>query len=48
MLMISDDIPELVTNCNRIHVMHRGRFVSALAGAEMTEEAVNDCLKQLN
>ncbi len=47
-LMISDDIPELVTNCNRIHVMHRGRFVSALAGAEMTEEAVNDCLKQLN
>lgn len=47
-LMISDDVPELVTNCNRIHVMHRGRFVAAFDEAALTEEAVNDCLKHLN
>ncbi|RWR10977.1 sugar ABC transporter ATP-binding protein [Paenirhodobacter populi] len=46
-LMISDDVPELVTNCNRIHVMHRGRFVAELAGAEMTETRINDTLKTL-
>lgn len=47
-IMISDDVPELVGNCNRIHVMHDGRFVSELSGAAMTEAAVNDCLKSLN
>ena len=29
-LMISDDLPELVSNCSRILVMHRGRLVSEL------------------
>lgn len=47
-IMISDDVPELVTNCNRIIVMHRGRFVQELSGAKTTEDAVNDCLKLLN
>lgn len=47
-LMISDDVPELVTNCNRIHVMHRGRFVADLDGSEMTEDRINDALKMLN
>ncbi|ULB11688.1 sugar ABC transporter ATP-binding protein [Cereibacter azotoformans] len=47
-LMISDDVPELVTNCNRIHVMHRGRFVADLDGSKMTEDRINDALKTLN
>jgi simple sugar transport system ATP-binding protein len=47
-LMISDDVPELVQNCNRVVVMHRGRFVDELSGEGMTEDAVNDRLKTLN
>jgi simple sugar transport system ATP-binding protein len=47
-LMISDDVPELVQNCNRVLVMHRGRFVDELSGENMTEDAVNDRLKTLN
>ncbi len=47
-LMISDDVPELVQNCNRVLVMHRGRFVDELTGDSMTEDAVNDRLKALN
>ena len=43
-LMISDDILELVQNCNRIVVMHRGRFVEALETAETSEHAVSDLL----
>jgi len=47
-IMISDDLPELVTNCSRILVMHRGRFVEELAGPQATEDVVNDRLKLLN
>jgi len=47
-LMISDDVSELVQNCNRIFVMHRGRFVDELSGINMTEDAVNDRLKTLS
>jgi simple sugar transport system ATP-binding protein len=47
-LMISDDVPELVQNCNRVLVMHRGHIVDELAGESMTEDAVNDRLKALN
>jgi len=46
-LMISDDVPELVQNCNRIVVMHRGRFVQELDAATTTEEQVGDLLKGL-
>ncbi|MFT0532383.1 sugar ABC transporter ATP-binding protein [Castellaniella hirudinis] len=46
-LMISDDVPELVQNCNRILVMHRGRFVDELSEADMDEQIVNDRLKAL-
>ena len=31
-LMISDDVPELAANCNRILLMHRGRLVAELPG----------------
>lgn len=47
-IMISDDVPELVQNCNRVLVMHRGRFVDEIASEKLNEDAVNDRLKALN
>ncbi len=44
-LMISDDVLELVQNCNRIVLMHRGRFIDDLPAADVTEETVSDRLK---
>ena len=49
-LMISDDLPELVGNCNRILVMHRGRLVEELAGHEplrARERQLSERLKAL-
>ncbi|MGQ9367226.1 sugar ABC transporter ATP-binding protein [Azospirillum sp. ST 5-10] len=46
-LMISDDVLELVQNCNRIVVMHRGRFVEELDSAATSEEQVSERLKAL-
>ncbi|NLH79649.1 MAG: sugar ABC transporter ATP-binding protein [Phyllobacteriaceae bacterium] len=43
-LMISDDILELVQNCNRIVVMHRGRFVDTLETADTSEQHISDLL----
>ena len=34
-IVISDDIPELVTSCHRILVVHEGRIVSELAGDQV-------------
>ncbi len=44
-LMISDDVLELVQNCNRIVLMHRGRLTEGLDCATTSEEAVSDKLK---
>ena len=46
-LMISDDVPELVSNCNRVHVMHDGRFVAQFERPSLSEEKINDSLKAL-
>ncbi len=46
-LMISDDVPELVQNCNRVIVMHRGRFVDEIGPDVLNEDALNDRLKAL-
>ncbi|QKV17921.1 sugar ABC transporter ATP-binding protein [Oricola thermophila] len=46
-LMISDDVPELTGNCNRIHVMHDGRFVAHFESPGMSEEEINNSLKTL-
>ena len=43
-LMISDDLPELVQNCSRIVVMHRGRFVADMATDEASEHEISDML----
>ena len=49
-LMISDDLPELAANCNRILLMHRGRLVAELPGNGATaqrERDLSDRLKAL-
>lgn len=46
-LMISDDVPELIHNCNRIFVMHRGAFVEEMASTATSEDQINDKLKSL-
>ncbi|TBW41399.1 sugar ABC transporter ATP-binding protein [Siculibacillus lacustris] len=43
-VMISDDILELVQNCNRIVVMHRGRFVETFETADTSEQRISDML----
>jgi simple sugar transport system ATP-binding protein len=46
-LMISDDVPELVQNCNRILIMHRGQIVDEIAGGSATDDLVNAKLRSL-
>ena len=49
-LMISDDLPELAANCNRILLMHRGRLVAELPGDESApqrERALSERLRAL-
>jgi simple sugar transport system ATP-binding protein len=44
-LMISDDAPELIQNCNRIVMMHKGRFVEELVPTQTSEDEINAKLK---
>lgn len=44
-IMISDDVPELIQNCNRIVMMHKGRFVEELVTARTSEDEINAKLK---
>jgi simple sugar transport system ATP-binding protein len=46
-LMISDDVPELVGNCSRIVLMHRGRLTEDLSTSDITEAVIADKLKAL-
>lgn len=46
-LMISDDLPELVDNCNRIVVLHRGRLVSDTPTEATSEAALSEQLGAL-
>ena len=45
--MISDDLPELVDNCNRILVLHRGRVVSDTPVEQTSEAALTEQLGAL-
>lgn len=40
LILISDDLPELLQNCDRILVMNNGRFVADLDAAKATEEDI--------
>jgi len=44
-IMISDDVPELVQNCNRIVMMHKGRFLEELVASQTSEDEINAKLK---
>jgi simple sugar transport system ATP-binding protein len=46
-LLISDDLPEIIQNCNRILIMHRGRLVEACDTAALSETALAEKLKAL-
>ena len=46
-IMFSDDIHELVHNCNRIIVMHRGEFVDEIPARDADENDINKRLKEL-
>ncbi|MGC8525085.1 MAG: sugar ABC transporter ATP-binding protein [Acidibrevibacterium sp.] len=46
-LLISDDLPEIIQNCNRVLIMHRGRLVEACDTAALSETALAEKLKAL-
>jgi simple sugar transport system ATP-binding protein len=46
-LMISDDVPELIQNCNRILLMHRGEIVDCLDARSVEEDDIHGRLKGL-
>jgi simple sugar transport system ATP-binding protein len=43
-LLISDDVPELVSVCHRVLFIRRGRMAGELAGENVTEESVREGL----
>ncbi|PHR25852.1 MAG: lipase [Desulfotalea sp.] len=46
-IMFSDDIHELVHNCNRIIIMHKGEFVDEIPARAAEENDINNRLKEL-
>lgn len=43
-LVVSDDVPELVSVCHRVLVVRQGHIVQEIYGAEVTAEAIEDGL----
>jgi simple sugar transport system ATP-binding protein len=43
-LIFSDDIQELVMNCNRIMIIHKGSFTNELRSDSLSESDLIDCL----
>jgi len=43
-VIISDDLPELVQNCNRVLVMERGRVVARMEGVRLSEAGLTQAL----
>lgn len=46
-IMFSDDIQELVNNCNRIIIMHKGEFTDEISAIDADENDINNRLKEL-
>lgn len=44
-ILISDDIYEIVTNCNRVLIMREGRVVKELEGGDITDENIIDVIQ---
>jgi simple sugar transport system ATP-binding protein len=45
-LIISDEISEVVHNCNRVVVMHKGRFVAEYDPAHTSEDEIQACISR--
>ena len=43
-IIISDEVPEVFHNCNRIIVMHKGRFIAGFDAAQTTEDEIQNCI----
>jgi simple sugar transport system ATP-binding protein len=43
-IIISDDLPELIQNCNRIAIMRRGRMVGCYETSELNESSLAEIL----
>jgi simple sugar transport system ATP-binding protein len=43
-VLISDEVPEVFHNCNRIIVMHKGRFIAEFDAAQTTEDEIQNCI----
>ena len=44
MIVISDDLPEILSVCNRILVMNKGRFTGEYQSGDLTEESLQSML----
>lgn len=45
-IIISDDITEILQNCNRVLVMKRGRIISEHNVAELTDAQLSEQLRE--
>ena len=45
-IVISDELAEVYHNCNRVVVMHKGRFVAEFDTAQTTEDEIRDFIAQ--
>lgn len=43
-IVISDEVSEVYRNCNRIIVMHKGRFIADFNAAQTTEDEIQACI----
>jgi simple sugar transport system ATP-binding protein len=43
-IIISDEIPEVFHNCNRIIVMHKGRCIAEFDAAQTTADEIQNCI----
>jgi simple sugar transport system ATP-binding protein len=45
-IVISDEVSEVCRNCNRIMVMHKGRFIAEFNAAQTTEDEIQRCINR--
>ena len=46
-IIISDELFEVFHNCNRVIVMHKGKFISEFETAHSTEEEIREFIGQI-
>jgi simple sugar transport system ATP-binding protein len=45
-IVISDEVPEVYYNCNRVIVMHKGRFIAQFDPAQATIDEIQACIDE--